>query len=77
MANHRPFNSKIIITMRYIATSDFQSLTGKSFKKGERVPNGDATKMLKHLKEVDDEYNDFPIEPQENKVMTTKDLKTK
>jgi len=64
--------------MRYIATSDFRSLTGKEFKKGDKVPNGDATGMMKNLKEVDEEYNDYvEVAPEANKVMTTKDLKTK
>jgi len=71
-------NKKNKIIMRYRAKENFRSLTGKEFKKGDIVPNGDATKMLKHLVEVDEDYNYIdPVSPGENKVMTTKDLKTK
>lgn len=59
-----------------IAIEDFRSLTGKEFKKGDIVPNGDATSCGKYLKNVDS-VDVRTSEPEENKVMTTKDLKTK
>jgi hypothetical protein len=74
------------LSIKYIATADFTSVTNKQFKKGEYVPNGDATSMMKYLKVVDmnespeEATKDIIAEPEiipENKVMTTKDLKTK
>ncbi len=65
-----------------IAIEDFKSITGKDFKKGDVVPQGDATSMGKYLKQANElsdiwDKEEAEIAPEENKVMTKKDLKTK
>lgn len=72
-------NKTDALSVRYIAKNDFTSLTGKFFKKGESVSNGDATSMMKHLTVLrgDETFTVQESVPEENKVMTKKDLKTK
>lgn len=64
-----------------IAIEDFESITGKKFKKGDVVPNGDATSRGKYLKEVTELSEiwdkETPEKPEENKVMVKSDLKIK
>lgn len=67
-----------------IAIKDFLSVTGKQFKTGDIVPQGDATGNGKNLKQVaelsdawDKEVPESEAKPEANKVLSKKDLKIK
>lgn len=67
--------------VKYIAISEFTSITGKRFNRGDSVPNGDATSMMKHLKVVSEDNFEVPVspidedfKPEANKIMTKEDL---